>query len=379
MTAAPDDAAPRPHWAVRMNRRNRSVFFALLAGVIGVHLFEHQAPASAWLALALQFALYPQLVYWRALRHAQPREAEVQNMMLDGFCFGLWSAGLGFPLWISFILFAGACVNLTVFMGLRGGLMEAAVMAAGGLLGTLLLGPVTWKPGTSLLVSFLCMAVLTGFLVVFARDGFLRARDQYESRAQTLRQLEEIRLLQSRLQDLALRDPLTGLFNRRHLDEALAAALSAAQRSGQPLALLMIDIDHFKQINDTHGHPAGDAMLQALATLLQDQVRPDDLACRVGGEEFVLVLRNTSAEAAQAIAQRLRLGFEGLAVAHGGAMLQATLSCGIACFAQHGRDARALTAAADAALYAAKVAGRNRVVVAPPVGPQDAPAAAYFA
>ena len=111
--------------------------------------------------------------------------------------------------------------------------------------------------------------------------------------AQLRKQFEEIQSLQVQLSEQALRDPLTGLSNRRHLDTVLAATLERCRSEGQPLSLLLLDIDHFKSINDAHGHSTGDLVQQAMAQLLLQHVRPEDTACRLGGEEFVVVLDNT--------------------------------------------------------------------------------------
>ena len=363
-SAAPAPHAIGPHWAVHMNWRNRSVFFALLSGVVGLHLFEQQAGWMAWGLLALQFGVYPQLVYWRALRHLHPRRAEVQNMVLDGFCFGLWFAGLGFPLWICFILFTGVCINLVVFMGPVGLLYVAGTVLAGVTLGWAVFWPLTWHLETSLPVTLLCMVLVTLFLVVFARDGYLRSKGLYESRRQLARQLEEIGELQGRLQEMAVRDPLTGLYNRRQLTATLSPSLLRSQAQGVSLSLLLIDVDHFKRINDSHGHATGDAVLQALARLLQHHAGPEDLACRFGGEEFVLVLENTAGPAALERAQRLREDFAALRVAGVHGEVAATLSCGVACYPVHAQQPEALLMSADHALYAAKEQGRNRVMPA---------------
>jgi GGDEF domain-containing protein len=298
-----------------MNWRNRSVFFVLLGLIVGLHLHQTGRLAAGWAWLVLQFAVYPQVIYQYARRSVHPRRAEERNMALDGFCFGIWIVWLGLPLWISFIMFIAVCVNLVVFKGPTGLAELAGVVVAGMLLGAAIFWPPVWAPDTSLTVSLLCMAVLTAFLVVFARDGYLRAKGLYESRRQAQRQLDEIRMLQVRLHDMALRDPLTGLFNRRSLDTALAEALARCQQAREPLCVLMIDIDHFKHINDTHGHPAGDAVLQALAHLLQSHVRASDLAIRMGGEEFLLALPNVPIAQAQERAQALRTAFVGLLVA----------------------------------------------------------------
>lgn len=353
-----------PHWAVHMNRRNRSVFFALLCGVIGLHLHELQAGGVAWVLLALQFLAYPQLVYWRAVHHTNPRRAEVQNMVLDGFCFGLWFAGLGFPLWICFILFTGVCVNLVVFMGPVGLLYLAATVLAGVGAGWTVFRPLTWHLETSLTVTVLSMLLVSVFLVVFARDGYLRSKGLYESRRQLARQLDEIGELQVRLQDMAVRDPLTGLYNRRQLTATLSPSLQRSQAQGAALSLLLIDVDHFKRINDAHGHATGDAVLQALAQLLLHHTGPQDLACRFGGEEFVLVLENTAEEAALERAHRLREDFAALRVAGAQGEVAATLSCGVASYPSHAQQPDALLIRADDALYAAKEQGRNCVMPA---------------
>ncbi|HEU0203695.1 MAG TPA: ABC transporter substrate-binding protein, partial [Burkholderiaceae bacterium] len=126
--------------------------------------------------------------------------------------------------------------------------------------------------------------------------------------------IEDIRALQTRLEELAIRDPLTGLYNRRYLDDALERELQRAQRQGYPVSVLVIDIDRFKQMNDEYGHQAGDAVLTALANELHASVRAGDLACRWGGEEFVLVMPMMSIEAAAARAEALRAAFEMQAV-----------------------------------------------------------------
>ena len=345
-----------------MNWRNRSVFFVLLFLALGSHLEAIGAPAWAWALLALNFLVYPQLVYWRALRARDQRLAEIHNMDLDIVLAGIWCAAFGFPLWIVFTVCASGCINEVVFHGARGGLRLVAAVAAGVAIGALAL-PLGWHPDTDLRTAVLCMGALLLYLYVFARDGYNRALSQHKAHQQMRAQLEEIRSLQAQLREQATRDPLTGLFNRRHADAALALALEHARASSAPLSLLMIDVDHFKRINDTHGHAAGDAVLQALAQLLQRHVRPRDVACRHGGEEFLLVLADTPLAVAQDRAEALRRAFEALQVRFGGGVLTATLSCGVAGFPQLTGGPEALLACADLALYAAKVQGRNRVVV----------------
>jgi diguanylate cyclase (GGDEF)-like protein/PAS domain S-box-containing protein len=170
--------------------------------------------------------------------------------------------------------------------------------------------------------------------------------------------------LRERLQFQAIRDPLTGLFNRRYLDETLTRELQRATRHGHPIGVIMLDVDHFKQINDTYGHAAGDMMLAALGTFLQSLTRGEDIACRYGGEEFTLILPEAPLDHTYARAEELRAGVQHLSVRYKDHILnQITISLGVACFPAHGATVSALLRAADAALYRAKTQGRNRTIV----------------
>lgn len=168
--------------------------------------------------------------------------------------------------------------------------------------------------------------------------------------------------LQEKLRVQSIRDPLTGLFNRRYLEESLVRELARCQRRGLPFSVLMLDVDHFKTFNDTHGHPGGDALLAALGKLLQTQLRTEDIACRYGGEEFTVLLPEASVEQASARAAQLLQAIRALRVEHMGHELPAvTASIGIAVAGRDG--AEHLLQRADQALYRAKHEGRNRVVV----------------
>jgi diguanylate cyclase (GGDEF)-like protein/PAS domain S-box-containing protein len=171
--------------------------------------------------------------------------------------------------------------------------------------------------------------------------------------------------LQERLRTQAVRDALTGLFNRRYLEEMLERALAQNLRSGALFGVLMIDIDSFKQVNDAFGHDAGDAVLRRLGEYLRSHVRATDVAARYGGEEFVVVLLDADATAVCARAEALRAGVIGLMFEHRGQHLDLTVSIGVAFSPTHGRSTAELLAYADAALYTAKRSGRNRVVIAP--------------
>lgn len=174
-------------------------------------------------------------------------------------------------------------------------------------------------------------------------------------------QLHKIEELSDLLKEQAIRDPLTGLFNRRYLEESLERELARALREGYPVSVVMADIDHFKQLNDTYGHPAGDEVLRQLARLLREQARASDIPCRYGGEEFLFVLPHTNTETALDRADQWRQAFEELQVPFGDLHLRATFSAGVASYPGHGRNASALIDAADRALYEAKHQGRNRI------------------
>ncbi|MGB8644396.1 MAG: diguanylate cyclase [Anaerolineae bacterium] len=179
-------------------------------------------------------------------------------------------------------------------------------------------------------------------------------------------QLAEIQSLQEQLREQAIRDPLTGLFNRRYLHEASRSILASAERTGGAVAVVLFDIDHFKQLNDTSGHGAGDTVLQAVGQLVRTLTREMDVACRYGGEEFLVVMPNAEVGTAAERAEALRAACQALHVEYEEHALGFTVSAGVAAFPAHGENLEAVIRAADGALYAAKEGGRNRVCMAGP-------------
>jgi len=167
----------------------------------------------------------------------------------------------------------------------------------------------------------------------------------------------------------ALRDSLTGLYNRRYMEQALERELLRAARNGRPVGVVMLDLDHFKDFNDRHGHEAGDAMLRALGDYLIRHVRAEDIACRYGGEEFVVILPEAPAAMARVRAEELWKGLRALKVNHRGEMLAGcTASFGVAAYPADGAGAAEVLRAADAAMYAAKREGRDRVATGAAAG-----------
>ncbi|WP_404478294.1 diguanylate cyclase [Novosphingobium sp. BL-52-GroH] len=171
--------------------------------------------------------------------------------------------------------------------------------------------------------------------------------------------------LQRGLREQTIRDPLTGLFNRRYMEEALALEIARASRSGSPLSLVMCDVDHFKRFNDEFGHEAGDAVLQAVSAEMRSRFRDGDVVCRFGGEEFTIIAPGTSAATLAHRVEAVRQGISELLVQQGGRTLgSTTMSFGIATWEEAmERDGSTLIKAADAALYRAKREGRNRVLL----------------
>jgi diguanylate cyclase (GGDEF)-like protein len=173
--------------------------------------------------------------------------------------------------------------------------------------------------------------------------------------------------LRETLKSQSIRDPLTGLFNRRYMEETLERELRRADRRKASVGVVMFDIDHFKQFNDTNGHLAGDALLKALGEFLQANFRGEDIVCRYGGEEFVLILPEASADATVRRADSLREKVKVLHVPYRGSLLGGvTISLGVAAFPMHGQNVDALLRAADSALYQAKTSGRDCVVCQAP-------------
>ena len=197
-------------------------------------------------------------------------------------------------------------------------------------------------------------------------ENALRASEERARRAQTqlLRAKEELEAEREKLQHLASRDALTGAWNRRAIFELLSGALTRAEREGQPVTVVMIDLDGFKGINDHHGHLTGDAVLQETARRLQDCVRASDGVGRYGGEEFLVVLPGCDGEPACSRAEQIRRAVNREPIAAGTGKLDVTCSVGVSWARAGVYDSRQLVREADAALYQAKQSGKNRVILA---------------
>ncbi len=193
-----------------------------------------------------------------------------------------------------------------------------------------------------------------------------RTRELHKANRELMATMEQLKEANEQLESLARTDALTGLANRRHLKETLAFHFALARRGERPLAFVMVDVDHFKNYNDTHGHPEGDKVLRTLSDLLRKRVRQTDVACRYGGEEFAIMFPDTELAQAELAAEAIRKRVEYHDFPHGSQQPggRLTVSIGVAALADEMQEPMDLVARADAALYEAKRTGRNRVVCA---------------
>lgn len=318
--------------------------------------------------LGATFLIYPQLVWLVARRADKPVQQELVFMRVDALLCGIWSAALHFPLWICFTLFISVLVNLTLFHGLRG-LIESLLSWLLGV--ALVVATAGWQfqPKTDWLVTWTSMMAISAYLLITALDNYRRSMKLHATR-QLLKdseqhlqhQIQEINQLQGLLKEQALRDSLTGLYNRHQLAEVLPRESARCQRHDHPLSLVLIDVDHFKRINDRLGHQVGDEVLRQVAQRLMDNTRASDWCFRYGGEEFLLVLPQTTIEDAWQKTEALRQDFATSPLKCADIEVMLTVSAGLASFPTDGTDMDALISAADKALYRAKHQGRNRVL-----------------
>jgi diguanylate cyclase (GGDEF)-like protein len=354
----------------------RTLSFANSFAFSALHIWGQDYGPVVWALLAFVFLVYPPLAYWRARRAPDTMRAELQNLVLDGGLVAVPIAVMGFPLWITFALFIATTINNAIASGPAGTRQAIASFAAGSAIGgaasgfRVALDHSGWV--TALCIFGLCWYLLGIGHVAWKRAQLLReTREKLKAGEHALqganeslqKRLDEIQALEERLREQANRDPLTGLYNRRYLQETMERELARCLRERTPLCVILIDLDHFKRVNDRYGHQVGDEVIKQLAALLANEARQEDVACRYGGEEFMLLMPKMPLATAQQRAEHWRRSFAKLSVRAGGDDVKATLSAGIAEFPTHARSADALTQCADLALYQAKASGRDRVVI----------------
>jgi diguanylate cyclase len=314
---------------------------------------------SAWTGLALG-AMAMMFVLIRSgwsRRLADPSLAVPQLLVSIGFAafaYGIAGLGQGVGLLMVALILMFGMFGLAWWQAAGVGLYSISAFAVSMLMAHRV-DPVVYPPAVQWSHLAMLVVLVTGFVAVSARLRGMRMR----LRAQR----NELAVALERISELATRDELTGLLNRRAMSDLLEAERQRTQRAGHRWSVIVLDIDHFKQVNDLHGHAGGDAVLRAVARTAQAAIRGSDALARWGGEEFVVLLRDTAIDAAGEVAERLRSDLAALAVRIGAADWRITVSAGVTQYAP-GEATDAAVSRADDALYEAKAAGRNRVRLA---------------
>jgi diguanylate cyclase (GGDEF)-like protein len=203
-----------------------------------------------------------------------------------------------------------------------------------------------------------------------AGERVVRLQNEVESDREDVRRFAaELAMSNRRLEEAALLDPLTGIPNRRYAMDRIQQEWAAADRASRPLACMLIDVDHFKNVNDNYGHDVGDLVLKRVADVLKHTARTHDVVCRIGGEEFLMICPDSDAQAAAQCAERLRQAVGATRMQVGNVLLQVTISLGVAAMSTGMRGPETMIKAADQAVYAAKQAGRNRSCIYRPRPP----------
>src|SRR5574341_1686655 len=275
----------------RRMRPPRILGLALGAVAIAAVLYENGAPPLAWAALAANALAWPHLAYLISTRAARPRPAELRNLMVDSACGGAWVVAMDFNLLPSVLLAVTLRMHTLIVDGPRFLARTTLALLAGGAAAALLAG-VEFRPRSSMLVLIACLPHLVGYPLVLAMTIYRLSR--------------RVRLQNLRLAELSRTDALTGVANRRHWDEAAEQEFRRYARARHAATLMLLDIDHFKRVNDVHGHQAGDEVIRRIGEILRRSVRGHDTVGRYGGEEFGVLLPDTGGAAALAVAERIR-------------------------------------------------------------------------
>ena len=342
------DFSERPQDAgLRFARRMyglRALGLVLGAVCVGGALWSQGAHAPAWAALLANALIWPHVAYPLARRCGNPYRAELRNLMMDSASGGAWMAVIGFSPAPSAVIFAMMAMDKVSVGGLRFLARCLAAQAVAAAVVAMTLG-FELHPLSSTVERVATLPLLVVYPIAIGLTTYRLAR-RVRSQNQTLAALSSI-------------DGLSGLLNRSHWESVVASEFQRCRRIGHPSSVMMIDIDHFKAINDRHGHPVGDEVIRNVAELVRGALRLHDVAGRYGGEEFGVVLPGTGAEAAELIAERIRARIESTVLEPHNAV-RATLSIGVAAFDTLDAGHMEWIARADRALYAAKESGRNR-------------------
>ena len=323
----------------------RALGMGLAGLVVGVVLWERNAGLAAWLCMAAISFVWPHVAHLLSRRSADPYRAEIRNLLVDSALAVVLVTLMHFNLLPSVLLVTLTMVD-KITTGIRGLWARSLPGMAGAAVAGAAFNGFQWAPETSMPVILACLPVMVLHTLSVSLVSYRLIRRV--SRQNQL--LDELRRI----------DALTGLYDRGHWQEQAEATLRRHHATDEPACLVMLDIDHFKQINDQHGHTVGDEVLRALARIVLSNVRATDCAGRYGGDEFAIVLRGMHLDGATAVAHRICEQVQALQL-HDMPGLQFTTSMGVATADHRHSSLRAWTNAADAELYQAKAAGRNRV------------------
>ena len=346
----------------------RIVGLGIGAVCAGAGLYQANAPSWVWGVLVVYCYAWPHIALLISTRSASPYEAERRNVLADSFMGGFWAVAMAFNVLPSVLLLAALAMNNFATGGTK--LFGKGVLAhmAGAGAALLTLG-LKFQPEPSFATVLLCVPFLLSYPLVLGVVMYRLSIELSRRKDELLlekRRADEANLTKTRvLAELASRDELTGLFNRRHISELLAQQRMACQRGGERFAVALVDLDHFKCINDTHGHAVGDSVLRAFAEQASAALRSTDIVGRWGGEEFLVIYpRSTAHEAAQGAARLREHVAAAVVTTPGGQALTFTVSIGVT---EHlpPESIEALIERADRAMYQAKSQGRNRAVMVP--------------
>jgi diguanylate cyclase len=318
-------------------------FFAV-AGV----LYEDGAPWWVWAILFANGYLWPPLAYLLASRSGDPEYAEYRNLVIDSAMGGVWIAVMQFDVVPSALLAVMLSADKISVGGWRFFARTGLTLVATCLSTWAILG-FPFSPDSSMPVILSSLPFMLVYPLAISSAAYGLAR-------KVVRQNKQ-------LAHISRTDPLTGLQNRLHWDDSATATMTHCARAGKDAALVLIDVDRFKEINDYHGHLIGDVVLRRVADSLHAITRLTDTASRIGGDEFALILMDTGGDDAAAIAERVRKSIEDARFEEAPA-LRCTISIGVASTGPKTISAAMWMRHADAALYRAKQLGRNAVAVA---------------
>ena len=333
--------------ALRFVRRAwlpRTIGWVLGAICIGTTLWVRGAHLWEWAVLAGTTLAWPHLAYALAWRANDPYRAELRNLTVDSAIAGAWIALMDFSLLPSAVLAAMVSMDKVAVAGFKF-LGRCSIALACACIAAALVVGVEVRLETS-------MEEIAGALPLLLLYPLMVSTIYYRM-TRRVRDQNEI------LAEISRTDSLTQLLNRRYWEAAASAEFQRCRRSGRASTVLLLDIDHFKSINDQHGHPVGDQVIRSVATMLREALRQQDVPGRYGGEEFAVVLPDTNVQGATVLAERVRSLIE-KSVLQAEHRVRTTVSIGIAALEAQDGGYGEWVARADRALYAAKGLGRNR-------------------